>query len=932
LIASSASVRRRPAPLAVLVLGLLVGGVLAILRPDAASAAGPTPVAISLTMSPNPAAVAEQVTLTATVTPPSGGATPTGSVTFTDGSTPLNPGGTALDGTGKATTTAVFLTTGSHNITANYAGDSTYAAASVTRTERVLQSVTRKTWSGGGGDGKWSTASNWAGGTVPTTGDVVVLPTSTSTDDFGNLSLGGIELTGTPTVNPASGTTMPLTGDILGDSITATPASINVPIALASGAHFVDAALSLPGAVSGSGDLTKTGPGTVSVGSANTYTGATDIVAGILSAAGGGGLGGAATGTTVETGATLALGGLGSSEPLSLNGDGVNGLGALTLSTGTVSSGITLNGSQVTIGSSGTPVVTGKLTGGAKLVLAGASAPALQAANDYSGGTGIVTGVLAENNSALGTGAVTVGPSANLTLGSAVALPNAITTGANSILRSQAAGGRLTGAIAASGNTSLIATASGTLEIDSVVSGAGAINTLGSVFLSGQHDNTFSGGATVTSGVLDIGKVDGTVALPAGANVGAELDMDNDNQVGDAATVTVVTGAVFDMLGTSDTFATLASDGDTYLGIFDPANGSSFSRLALTDMTTIGGQLFMAVDGTQPGISQDEITVSHSISLTGTRLSVSGDVPFASTVKLIDNTGTSPVNGTFLGLPEGASVQTATRTATISYHGGDGNDVTLTERPARSGYWMMGSDGKVYPFGDAKSYGDVSNLALAGDPVALEPTPDYNGYWILTSDGSVFAYGDASYLGNPSSQLDPNEIATSISSDGANGYWIFTDEGRAFPFGDAAFFGDMDGVPLNGPVLGSVTTPGGQGYYMVASDGGIFSFGNAHFYGSMGGKPLNGPVVGLAPDPDGVGYWLVATDGGIFAFSSNFKGSMGGQPLNQPVVGMVAYGDGYLMVGADGGIFDFSSKPFQGSLGNSPPANPVITVAALNEH
>ncbi len=43
---------------------------------------------------------------------------------------------------------------------------------------------------------------------------------------------------------------------------------------------------------------------------------------------------------------------------------------------------------------------------------------------------------------------------------------------------------------------------------------------------------------------------------------------------------------------------------------------------------------------------------------------------------------------------------------------------------------------------------------------------------------------------------------------------------------------------------------------------------------------------------------------------------------------MVRYGDGYLMVGEDGGIFDFSSTPFLGSLGDNPPANPIVSVAA----
>ncbi|MGH9023770.1 MAG: hypothetical protein ACRDV9_11850, partial [Acidimicrobiia bacterium] len=121
------------------------------------------------------------------------------------------------------------------------------------------------------------------------------------------------------------------------------------------------------------------------------------------------------------------------------------------------------------------------------------------------------------------------------------------------------------------------------------------------------------------------------------------------------------------------------------------------------------------------------------------------------------------------------------------------------------------------------------------------------------------------------------------------------------------------------------------GYYMVASDGGIFAFGDARFSGSMGGKPLNAPVQSLVPDSDGTGYWLVASDGGVFAFEAPFRGSMGGAPLNRPVTGMVAFGDGYLMVGEDGGIFNFSGQRFHGSLGDSPPAHQITSVAASHQ-
>jgi len=253
---------------------------------------------------------------------------------------------------------------------------------------------------------------------------------------------------------------------------------------------------------------------------------------------------------------------------------------------------------------------------------------------------------------------------------------------------------------------------------------------------------------------------------------------------------------------------------------------------------------------------------------------------------------------------------------------------TPATTPPRAGYWMVGRTGDAYAFGDARWFGNAP-VPAGVTATNIASTPTGNGYWVVASNGSVYSFGDARFLGgNP--VLVPGEITTSISAtpDGG-GYWLFSNMGRAFAYGTAPHLGDMTGTRLNGGVLGSVVTPSGRGYYMVAADGGIFSFGDAVFHGSMGGSRLNGPVVGLAPDPDGAGYWLVATDGGIFSFSAAFRGSMGSVRLNQPMIGMVAYGDGYLMVASDGGIFTFSSKPFAGSLGANPPAQPIVAVSPL---
>jgi hypothetical protein len=98
----------------------------------------------------------------------------------------------------------------------------------------------------------------------------------------------------------------------------------------------------------------------------------------------------------------------------------------------------------------------------------------------------------------------------------------------------------------------------------------------------------------------------------------------------------------------------------------------------------------------------------------------------------------------------------------------------------------------------------------------------------------------------------------------------------------------------------------------------------------MGGTKLNQPVQSLVPDPDGQGYWLVASDGGVFAFKAPFRGSTGSIKLNKPMSGMVAFGNGYLMVAEDGGVFNYSDKPFSGSQADNPPANPIVSIAALS--
>ncbi|MDH6122799.1 streptogramin lyase, partial [Kitasatospora sp. GAS204B] len=79
--------------------------------------------------SPDPSSFGQQVTFTATVAPTSDG-TPTGQVTFKDGTTTL--GTATLNGSGQATFATSALAVGSHSITAIYGGDTNSAASTST--------------------------------------------------------------------------------------------------------------------------------------------------------------------------------------------------------------------------------------------------------------------------------------------------------------------------------------------------------------------------------------------------------------------------------------------------------------------------------------------------------------------------------------------------------------------------------------------------------------------------------------------------------------------------------------------------------------------------------------------------------------------------------------------------------------------------------
>ena len=243
----------------------------------------------------------------------------------------------------------------------------------------------------------------------------------------------------------------------------------------------------------------------------------------------------------------------------------------------------------------------------------------------------------------------------------------------------------------------------------------------------------------------------------------------------------------------------------------------------------------------------------------------------------------------------------------------------IASTPDGKGYWLVESNGAVYPFGDAVNYGSAAELSLNAPMSHIVATPDGKGYWLVAADGGTFAYGDAGFYGSTGGLVLNKPVVDIAPTRDGKGYWLVAADGGIFAFGDAVFYGSTGALTLNKPVVGMAPDYTTGGYWLVAADGGIFAF-HAPFLGSTGNLVLNQPVNGMAAILDDLGYWFVAADGGVFAFGdAKFHGSAGSLTLNAPIVGMAAdpATGGYWLLGADGGIFAYGA-PFYGA-GPTPP-------------
>ncbi|MHB8320330.1 MAG: hypothetical protein ACYDEP_14080, partial [Acidimicrobiales bacterium] len=203
----------------------------------------------------------------------------------------------------------------------------------------------------------------------------------------------------------------------------------------------------------------------------------------------------------------------------------------------------------------------------------------------------------------------------------------------------------------------------------------------------------------------------------------------------------------------------------------------------------------------------------------------------------------------------------------------------MAATPDGEGYWLVGSDGGVFAFGNAHFYGSLPEEGIHpnGIIVGIVATPDGKGYWLLGSDGGVFAFGDAHYFGSAVGLLYPASMATGIAAapDGG-GYWVVDNLGNVHPFGDTTGQGNASNVLGHYPccAIGIAELADANGYWIPGAYGAVYPIGTAPVgMGSLAGE-VNTPtncyfgecVRSMSASYEDRGYYLNEGSGGLFPF------------------------------------------------------------------
>ncbi|HWF16955.1 MAG TPA: hypothetical protein VG244_12295 [Acidimicrobiales bacterium] len=113
--------------------------------------------------------------------------------------------------------------------------------------------------------------------------------------------------------------------------------------------------------------------------------------------------------------------------------------------------------------------------------------------------------------------------------------------------------------------------------------------------------------------------------------------------------------------------------------------------------------------------------------------------------------------------------------------------VAMAADRSDTGYVLLNHDGGLYTLGDVVFHGSAVFDNLGGEAAGIAFTGDGNGYWILGVNGAVYPFGDATTLPGPAP--NPEVLYQGIvPTPDHGGYWLFDYLGDVYAYGDAVLF------------------------------------------------------------------------------------------------------------------------------------------------
>jgi autotransporter-associated beta strand protein len=438
-----------------------------------------------------------------------------------------------------------------------------------------------------GGNQKLNNGKAWNGGKVPGAKDTAQWTTNTaaSTPLGGNLTWQGIQLLNTTgvTLNITGGQKITLGNLGIDMSTSGIDLTLGTAVALSvSQTWNVNAGRTLTdtGIVSGNGNLTKNGLGTLILSGANTYRGSTTINAGTVSINSVSSLGGSTTPIFLNQAATLqATGTFTSSRGITLGG------------TGGASSGGTLDVTGANV-----ETRTGVISGTGSLTKTGTGTLALSGVNTYTGETYVLGGTLSTNSN------TSLGPQP--TLGSslyAIHLSNGTT------LQTAFSSATARQVELVSGSATLNVTTGTSVQVNGLVYGNGGLIKAGTGTAILTNANTYSGGTTINGGTLQVtnstgsGSGTGAVSVNSGGTLsGVPTAFTNPGTISGAVTVnsggaiTARSGGTFTLggltlnAGATSNFQIGAATNTSIINL-SGINNLSLAGLSTVNITNAGG-------------------------------------------------------------------------------------------------------------------------------------------------------------------------------------------------------------------------------------------------------------------------------------------------------------------------------------------------------